>query len=128
MVKVVAVQGSSFKKQELFSATTRTLVARFFRAKQPPAYIHDSMVSARYTFTISGLYYMVLRGQPWAKSVDLLMERTNLPINGGFECQTCGCVLNASVPTAMQCFSVWRCLASNPPPPPPPPPTPMQSE
>ena len=74
MVKVVAVQGSSYKKQELFSATTRTLVARFFRAKQPPAYIHDSMVSARYTFTISGLYCMVLRGQPWAKSVDLLME------------------------------------------------------
>lgn len=74
MVKVVAVQGSSYKKQELFSATTRTLVARFFRAKQPPEYIHDSMVSARYTFTISGLYCMVLRGQPWAKSVDLLME------------------------------------------------------
>ena len=75
MVKVVAVQGSSYKKQELFSATTRALVVRFFRAnKQPPAYIHDSIVSARYTFTISGLYCMVLRGQPWAKSVDLLVE------------------------------------------------------
>lgn len=74
MVKVVAVQASSYKKQELFSVTTGALVVRFFRVKQPPAYIHDSMVGARYTFTVSCLYCMVLRGQPWAKSVDLLVE------------------------------------------------------
>lgn len=67
MVKVVAVQASSYKKRELFSATTRELVVRFFRVKQPPAYIHDSMVGARYTPTISSLYCLVLRGQPWAK-------------------------------------------------------------